>query len=237
MTTKNGTRKPPTFDTHIKGVLRKAKASDAVMMMVKRDSLKPADWNPDIRVQIRYLKNLRASMEEEGFWTFAPMLVDRSGTIIDGHRRWTVAKMLNIDLVPVIVVDDDADRIWAMYNGTRMDLTGSQAVQAVGQGLRYRPPKYAALLARLDEIVGEEGVREMGRRAASPDLLNTAIRLARYSLLDDDLPYVRAVIFWLMANKNMTVIAVRATREGVDPKVIERAVRGNEPLSPTYETA
>lgn len=213
--------------------LKRVGAVDTVTMKVRRDSLKPAAWNPEIRIQLRYLKPLRDSMEAEGFWDFSPILVDRQGTIIDGHRRWTVAKLLNIEEVPVTIVDDDADRIWAMFNGTRMDLTGAQAMQANALGLKTRPPKYSSLMTLLEDTVGQEGIRVLGQRGVSPHIIKSARRIAHYCMIDEK-EFLKATVYWLALNSQMSVLAVRAMRDGIKGDILEKAIRGNKPLTANY---
>lgn len=216
------------------GMLQKKGAVDAVTILVQPETLKAAPWNPEIRVQLRYLGDLRASMEADGFWEYAPMLVDRNGIIIDGHRRWVTARLLGIKFVPVTIVDDDADRIWAMYNGTRMDLTGAQSLQAVAQGLKTRPPKYAPLIARLEAVVGEEGLRDLGRRGASPYVMHRAMQITRYCSLEEDRAFIKKAIYWLVEHARMTAITARAMQENIKPEVIESAIRTDQPLVTSY---
>jgi ParB/RepB/Spo0J family partition protein len=206
----------------------------AVTMRVAIDDLKPATWNPDIRVQLRYIKDLRDSIETNGFFEFEPILVDKNGVIIDGHRRWTAAKQVGLTEVPVIIVDDDADRIWAILNGTRMDLSGQQVLQAVSRGLKSRPAKYASMINRLTDLVGEDVVKQLGRRGVSPFVVNQAMRIARYCLLDQDKEFLQKTVLWLTSYARMNTITTRAIRESVDSKVIEKAIRGDKPLSATY---
>lgn len=214
--------------------LHSTRKVETVTMWVKRDSLTQAPWNPEIRTQLDTLRDLRGSMERDGFWEWAPILVDQGGTIIDGHRRWTCAKLLGIDDVPVTVVDDDADRVWATFNGTHMNLSGAQAMQAVASGLHTRPPKYADKLAKLESIVGPDGIRELGQRGISPFVVDKALFIARNTGLSDDQAFVKKTIFWLCDHRLMSTVAVRAIKSGVNPRLIELAIRENRPLQTNY---
>lgn len=228
---------PEKVDQHekrIRSVLKKIRNANAVTMIVKRDSLKPAAFNPQIRVQMQYLKDLRESMATDGFWEFCPILVDKNGVIIDGHRRWTAAGLLHIEEVPVTMVDADADELWAKYNGTRMDVSGKQAMQAIANGLRTAPTKYAGQIARLEDVVGIEGVKELGNRGVSPFVINQAVHIARYCGLADDKPFIGITVYWMVNNKRMSTISSRAINDQVDPTTIERAIRANRPLTADY---
>ena len=222
------------MSTSTKTIIKKLRDVSTVTCYVKRDSLKPAGFNPAIRVQLAYLKDLRASMTEEGFWEFSPLLVDRNGTIIDGHRRWTVAGLLHIEQVPVTIVDEDADALWSKYNGSRMDLTGAQALQAIANGLQTHPPKFARMIAQLEEVIGTEGVQELGNKGQSPYVINAAMRIARYCGLETDKPFIGTCVRWLSNNARMNGMVAQAIKDNSDPIYIERAVRANRPLEAAY---
>lgn len=228
MTTKNGK------SSNGNGLHPLRRKLDQVPCYVKRDSLKPAPWNPPIRVQLSYLRALRESMSNDGFWSFAPILVDRNGTIIDGHRRWTVAGLLHIEEVPVVIVDEDAQVIWAQFNDTHMALSGAQVMQAVANGLNARPARHAAMLARLEEVVGKEGIQYLSEANKSPYIINQAIRIATYCGLEDDNPFIGLVVYWLVEHRKMNQIVSQAIKENIDPSLVERRIRSNRPLTLEY---
>lgn len=217
-----------------KGNIRKLYGAEHITTYVKRSSLKEAPWNPEIRIQLRELTSLRDSMEEDGFWDFMPIICDRHGMIVDGHRRNAVARLLHIDEVPVIVVDMEAGELWARLNGTRAEVTGSQALQAISNGLTTWPPKFAKQIAQLQEVLGEEQLMELGRRGKSPHIINPAKRIARYCGLQDDKPFIGITVMWLVNHDNMSTLSIRAIREQVSANVLERAIRGDRALEPAY---
>ncbi len=45
--------------------------------------------------------DLRRSVAEEGI--IVPLIIDQHDTILSGHRRWCVARLLGLDTVPVVV--------------------------------------------------------------------------------------------------------------------------------------
>lgn len=218
-----------------KHTLRKLRTAATDTVYVRHDSLKPAAWNPAIRVQLQYLHDLRDSIEAEGFWEFEPILVDRNGVIIDGHRRWTAAGLLHLVEVPVIIIDADADELWAKVNGTRMDLTGAQALQAVANGLQGRPAKYSKVLAKLEEVIGASGLQLLSQRGRSPNVYNQAHRIARYLGCENVREDMSMIVFWLVYHPRMNTIVMRAMADNVDPKIIEDAIRGNRPLQLKYQ--
>lgn len=223
--------------TKIKGTeLRKLGDVAVVTCFVRRDSLKAADWNPPIRVQLQYLGDLRDSMEQDGFWEWQPLIVARDGTIVDGHRRWTVAGLLQFEQVPVVIVDMDPGDLWARLNGTRMDLTGAQAMQAVARGLKSRPPKFAKQIDRLEAIIGPDGIRVLSDSGMSPHLYNKTKQIARYCGLDEDVTFMRLTVFWLAKHRRMHAMTSAAIKEGVPYEVIERAIRSDTPLSISFNS-
>lgn len=214
--------------------LRKLKDVDITFCYVKRASLTPSPWNPPIRVQLRNLTKLRESMEEDGFWEWCPLIVDRTGMIVDGHCRWTVAGLLHIDEVPVFIVDEDADTLWPKFNGTRQEVTGAQALQAVTLGMKNFPAKYARQMAILKEVLTEDEFQELGRLGKSPHLVNVAIRIARYIDQEDNKIFIGQAVMWLARNSRMSTVVSSAIRNYVDPNLLERAIRTGRPLEQNY---
>lgn len=214
--------------------IRKLRGVEMTACWVKRASLQEAPWNPEIRVQLRELGKLRESMEQDGFWEFMPIICDRTGMIVDGHRRNAVAKLLHIEEVPVVIVDMDAGELWARLNGTRAEVTGSQALQAVSNGLRTWPPKFQKQLAELMDVLGEEQLMELGRRGKSPHVIQPAKRIAKYLGQKDNKALIGQIVMWLVNHPNMNTLAIRAIREDVDPSILERAIRGDRDLEPVY---
>lgn len=214
--------------------IKKLRGVDTVTCYVSIDSLKPAPWNPAIRVQLAYLHDLRDSIETDGFWEFMPILVDRNSTIIDGHRRWTAAKLLNLKEVPVTLVDADADEKWADINGTGMPISGPQVLQAISSGMKSRPAKFEPMISKLEAAIGAEGLQKLGQRGKSPYVINAALRIARYVGQEDNSIFVGQTVWWLTDHARMNSITTRAMNEDVPPEVIERAIRANRPLLPNY---
>lgn len=229
MTTKNRS------NGKLEKVLKNLGKVDVTTCMVATDSLTPSPFNPQIRTQLAYLKDLRASMEKNGFWPWSPVIVDINGTIIDGHRRWTVANLCHISMVPVTIVDADPDVLWAEMNGTRMDLSGKQVTQALANGLKTVPAKYATMIERLEKVVGKDGIKELGDRGISPFIVNVAVRIARYCDLADDNMFIASTIWWIANHRLMSTVATNAIKTLVDPHVIESAIRGNRTLRADYK--
>jgi len=206
------------------------KKFSSVFLYVKRDSLKPAPWNPPIRVQLRYMTPLRRSMEAHGFWDFAPIIVAEDGTIIDGHRRWVCAGLLHIEEIPVVMVDAPPEEVWAEYNSTRASMTGAQMLQARAGGLSHVPATDRNMLGNLEDLVGYSGIRRLAELSVSPHVYHEARRIAKYVNRPDDNDFLKKTVFWLAENRRMNSMAIRLMRDNGDATALLIAIEGNRPL-------
>ena len=76
--------------------------------IVDISSLKTDGGNPN-KMDKTQLKRLKASIEKYGF--IVPIITNKDLLIADGEQRWTIAKELNMDKVPVIRLPvEDVDR-------------------------------------------------------------------------------------------------------------------------------
>ena len=72
-------------------------------------------FNPKSRTEQSALKTLRESMELRGFLPEFPIIVGNDNvTIGDGHRRYTVAKSLGMEKVPVQFSNLPAQEIFSL---------------------------------------------------------------------------------------------------------------------------
>ncbi len=70
-----------------------------------------ADLKPHEQIFAERIPALRRRIVAAGAWE-VPILVERtSGTIMDGHHRWTVARDLNLALVPAVLLDYSDPRL------------------------------------------------------------------------------------------------------------------------------
>ena len=81
----------------------------ANVVIIKRDKLKPNDYNPNV-VNKRNMDLLLQSILANG-WTM-PIVIKKDGTIIDGYHRWLLAgqeplKTILDGFVPVVYVGYD----------------------------------------------------------------------------------------------------------------------------------
>lgn len=154
----------------------KLNAPLSTLQWVKRDRIKPNDYNPN-KVSKQNLELLKQSIMTNG-WTL-PIVVRPDFTIIDGFHRWTVAgneplfSMLD-GLVPIVIVSHK-DRAGNMYGtithnrarGTHLLepmkaivkelLADGKSVGEIGKQLGMRPEE----VFRLSEFSKEDFLKMM----------------------------------------------------------------------------
>lgn len=86
-----------------KTVEKKYKTLDRLQVIyVAMDEVYPNEYNPN-RQSAHDFALLCSSMKEDGFTT--PIVVNKSGEIVDGEHRWRAARELGFDDIPVVYVD------------------------------------------------------------------------------------------------------------------------------------
>ena len=107
------------------------------IFMVKRETLKDHEEVIPSNLEKRVSK-----MMSKGF--YKPIVIDNdSKVILDGHHKWTAAKLLDLDLVPVIIVDylqDDTVLVDVWPESGRQHIT-KQEVLEMGISDMVFPPK------------------------------------------------------------------------------------------------
>lgn len=220
--------------TSLKPLKRKI---DSVQMIVRRDSLHPAPFNPEIRTRRRYLLPLIRSMEEYGFIEWEHIKVDRTAMIVDGHRRWTAAGILKIEEVPIIMIDADASEMWMVMNSTRAQVTPAQFLQAFSNGMVDLPDSMKSRIEGLTDLLGPEGIALLGEKGISPHIYKKVIKVARYVGKMDDEDFMRKTLWWMVAHPRAQANVDRAIRDYVDGGVIISAVEADVPLILSYRGA
>ena len=81
------------------------------------NEIRPLWCNPSNRTTAEGLSNLLPSIQRKGI--LQPIVINRNNELIDGHRRWTCAKLLGYDTVPCNVLDtDEVMHAYVELNGT-----------------------------------------------------------------------------------------------------------------------
>ena len=105
--------------------------------MVERETLKDHEEVIPSNLEKRVSK-----MMSKGF--YKPIVIDNdSKVILDGHHKWTAAKLLDLDLVPVIIVDylqDDTVLVDVWPESGRQHITKEEVLE-MGISDTVFPPK------------------------------------------------------------------------------------------------
>jgi hypothetical protein len=194
--------------------------------LLRVDGVKEAAHNPASRVRPGALKALVRSMGEVGL--IYPILVDQGHTVIDGHRRLAAARELGWDSVAAIVVEADADRIYASVNETARKMSGAESLAVWLANGNAVGPRAAKTFAEMRQALGADLVREACERGLSSRVWSTALRVGRYCALQDRVS-LRRVFAWLMRTAVIGQV-MKSMEAGVEPETIAAAVRKDEPL-------
>ena len=187
-----------------------------------------APFNPPDRVAEANTRDLRRSMEKDGFWPFSSVIIGNGNVLADGHRRVSVARELGIESVPADVIDEDADKWWALWNGTRRVLHTKDVLYAHVMGLNELPANGRRYIQMLDECLGPESLKALVvKHGIAPAIYAEARQLAIYCGLKQDVTFLVQCIYWLTENK-MRHTAHTAMRSDIDPRLLIDAVKGNK---------
>lgn len=200
--------------------------------MMALGEIRFASFNPPTRIEADALKELKASIEEIGL--LYPLLVSRDGSLIDGHRRYTCLKELGYVEAPVIVVSLGLQEGWNNANITKA-IDNRDWIYVGGEGFspENMPRKKRKQWERLNELIGDEGIKLMANRRMSFGVLAWGRAVARY--VDDPTDgFLSRCLMWLIRHK-MQYQARKAMEEGCDPAIIVAAINRDKPLVNSWE--
>jgi ParB-like nuclease domain len=200
---------------------------------VNINSLKTAKFNPESRVEEHRLRYLRRSMEEHGFLETCPIIIDEQGVIADGHRRYTVAKLLGMEKVPTLLLDGELtpEQYWSL-NTVSESPTATEVLEAYTLGMNVVPLKQSRAIMLLESTLG--GKQQVGalfnKTRFSPQAYYNGKRIANYCNRGDDKAFIAKSIVWLIERKMQTTVGF-AIKNSVDPAVLMQAVEEDRPLN------
>lgn len=119
-------------------------------MFYKITMLKPHPFNQRLYGAETISQDFVDSIKEKG--VLEPLAIKHDGTIISGHRRWQTAKTLNIETVPVRVVEFDNE------------LDEREALITFN---KQREKTFSQKMAEAEELEAIEGERARKRQVAS----------------------------------------------------------------------
>lgn len=197
--------------------------------LVDLSTLKFAKFNPPSRTEedFRYLKE---SIERYGFWNFRPIICAEDYTIADGHRRATIARLLEIEKVPVMrVTGVTLDELWAQLNVSQVVSPG-QVMEAYSLGLKALPSKQRNNIELLEGVIGMAGIKHLVKSGkVSPSIYGVASRLVNYCGRKGDMDFLSKTIFW-MVDLKMQGVSRQAIINGSPSEIIEKAIEEKRPL-------
>lgn len=170
--------------------------------MVRIGRLSPAPFDPEIRRDDKYTKNLVQSMKEYGFWLDKPITITKDYVIADGHRRWTVAKKLGIREVPCIVTHLDIETAWAQGMATTRPISAKEVFQAYSKGLREIPNNATGgTIKSIKNKYGEDLILYLAEHGLSTSPVMYAERTCSYIGWEKSVENIRKVVLWIVEHK------------------------------------
>lgn len=198
------------------------------IIFVKTSDLKPAPFNPSIRTDEKSLKVLYMSMQKKGFLAHHPIIIVGGNTIADGHRRWTCAKMLNIEQVPCIVANESLHEVWA-ENGSQRKVNEKEMIMALRDGLEVVPDGQKKRIDKVIDMIGKDGLKLLADKNLSPRTVDAAKSVAKYCGRKDDRIFINCVVSWFVSYKCQDEVR-HLMRSGIPPSILEEKVTRNEKL-------
>jgi ParB-like chromosome segregation protein Spo0J len=205
------------------------------------DDITVASFNPQRRTQRNGLGGLMISIQQHGI--LEPLALTKTRVLADGHRRLACAKLVKLKTVPVAIHHEselDAPSLWVALNAESLALTPSQWLDAVAHGLPLEtagfPESLKRRIIRLQELVGKDGVMELVEMGRSPNILDSAERIAKYCDRRDDLEFLKLAVLWMTETGNS--FAVRAAMDEEIPQdLLLEAIEQGHPLMRVWDVA
>lgn len=196
--------------------------------------LKPCGWNPDSRIEVEagHINRLKKSIEEYGM--LEPIKVLSDHTIIDGHRRYQVALLLNIREVPVLIYTDKANAkdIYSQVNWAVRPLEGVEHIEVY---LKGGPVPAEDQLKLIEEVVERFGVSMLRSMAKNKVGARAYVIVRRFVELHSNIPdsgqeeAVRSVLQWAIRHRAGRRLE-NAMREGIEAEDLWRFINKDKPF-------
>lgn len=198
-------------------------------------------FNPKSRTEQSALKTLRESMELRGFLPEFPIIVGNDEkTIGDGHRRYTVAKQLGLDRVPVQMSNLPAQEIFALQMQGKKNMNTLQMLQSVDNGVSVNdfPAAFRTKYNQAVKLCGSDVIRVLLDYETSPDIINRLKKVLDYIVaqkpsLEANQTYAMKVLKWAIHN-NMGYRMRQFVDMGGPITTLLWAIDSNKPLPRTW---
>lgn len=203
------------------------------VVMVPVDELTPASYNPPARTDLSLPKNrdLMKSMLVEGLLYPILIALTPSGAkrVVEGHCRLAVGKALGWKEIACIVKEGSPESLYVHAN-IRSNLTNNDLLYIYLKKPDAVPARQRARLAKMEEVVGRDGLKALQKWGGSTGTFTQARAIARYVGEEPTSPFVAQSLGWLMAH-NQTLTARKAMDGGIPPAQLRRAVADGKPLT------
>lgn len=195
------------------------------------DKLCVAAFNPEQRTND--IGSLVKSIERMSL--LQPILIDKKGNVVDGHRRLAACKELGWTEVPCIVTAGDQAETFSEVNTTNRAISGNQALCVYLKEPRALGARARSRMEECEEAVGLPTMRRMAKEGFSMATWSTARNIAEMADITDPRAVVK-VLRWIMSFRCGCLIN-RALNNGTSPATIMAAVNKNKPIRIKYAAA
>ena len=210
------------------------KNGDVRLRRVALSDLKLAAFQPRKRASPENTRKLQKSIEEIGL--IYPVAVNDKNELIDGHRRVAAAKALGWQDIPAIIVSGERDSIYAEVNATARKMSGNENLQVYLVNPAAVSPVARRHLEAAEESLGRTLLAKIAKAGSSIVLFRRARDVAAYLERAQDDSFLQKVVRWMLAHKLQRVV-YSAVLARVSPRIIERAISKDRPLTHKYAIA
>ena len=160
------------------------------LVNVNVSSIKGSPFNPTIRTDrttTKY-KSLRTSIRNMGI--LSPVLITSDNTLIDGNRRFNVAKELGYEVIPAVMHNNNSPQMFDRYfletNEHDMSINGAQYLERYLNGAVV-PVAILRTIEKLKEVGGRSFLQRIANEQKSPNTYWITISMFRRYTMRKDL--------------------------------------------------
>lgn len=163
-----------------------------------------ANFNDPTRIEERFLSDLIKRMENLGYDPNWPIHATRDFFVGDGHRRVTVARMLNIDKITAKIFQDKvgtvgAQQLWTEAQWGKSSMKSNHTIYAVNAGLNpdYLPPNRKKAIDDINRI-DPNLLSILADHKLSRYAITTAQNISRFCGYGSYSNFTREAILWVV---------------------------------------
>ncbi len=135
---------------------------------VSIDQLHSAEWNPVGRTESVNVRDLVESMKAVGFRKDRAITITSDYMIIDGHRRWTAARIAGMKTIPCWVDGaSDPKKSYVLINSSTRPISSREWLQCYLAG-GQAPSRMEQRIRRIIEACGEGMLWRLAQSNLSP---------------------------------------------------------------------